>query len=55
LVLKAKLHAANMADQEGIKPLLDGAKEIFARLWHLWLDALVRRAKRKAEAGCRRR
>jgi hypothetical protein len=25
--------------QEGIKPLLDGAKELLARLPHLWLDA----------------
>jgi transposase len=48
LVLKAKVHVANMVDQEGIKPLLDGAKELFPRLWHLWLDALVTRAKRKA-------
>ncbi|MCA1719527.1 MAG: IS5 family transposase [Actinobacteria bacterium] len=39
LVLKAKVHVANMVDQEGIKPLLDGAKELFARLSHLWLDA----------------
>jgi hypothetical protein len=37
-----------VVDQQGIKPLLDGAKELFPRLWHLWLDALVRRAKRKA-------
>jgi hypothetical protein len=27
LVLKAKVHVANMVDQEGIKELLDGAKE----------------------------
>jgi putative transposase len=39
LVLKAKVHVANMVDQEGIKPLLDGAKELFGRLSHLWLDA----------------
>jgi putative transposase len=39
LVLKAKVHVANMVDQEGIKPLLDGAKELFPHLWHLWLDA----------------
>jgi putative transposase len=40
LVLKAKVHVANVVDQEGIKkPLLDGAKELFARLSHLWLDA----------------
>jgi hypothetical protein len=39
LVLKAKVHVANVVDQEGIKSLLDGAKELFARLKHLWLDA----------------
>ena len=39
LVLKAKVHVANVVDQEGIKPLLDGAKELFPRLSHLWLDA----------------
>ena len=39
LVLKAKVHVANVVDQEGIKRLLDGAKELFPRLWHLWLDA----------------
>jgi transposase len=38
-VLKAKVHVANLMDQEGIKPLLDGAKELFPRLSHLWLDA----------------
>jgi putative transposase len=39
LVLKAKVHVANVVDQEGIKPLLDGAKGLFPRLSHLWLDA----------------
>jgi putative transposase len=39
LVLKAKVHVANMVDQEGIKELLDGAKELFPRLSQLWLDA----------------
>jgi putative transposase len=38
-VLKAKVHVANVIDQEGIKELLDGAKELFPRLSHLWLDA----------------
>jgi hypothetical protein len=33
------VHVANMVDQEGIMPLLDGAKELFPRLSHLWLDA----------------
>ncbi len=39
LVLKAKVHSAKVLDQEGIKPLLNGAKEMFPRLSHLWLDA----------------
>jgi putative transposase len=39
LVLKAKVHVANVVDQEGIKPLLERAKESFPRLSHLWLDA----------------
>jgi len=39
LVLKAKVHSAKVLDQEGIKPLLAGAKELFPRLSHLWLDA----------------
>ena len=40
LVLKAKVHSAKVLDQEeGIKPLLDGAKELFPRLSHLWMDA----------------
>ncbi len=42
LVLKAKIHAANVIDQEGIKRLLDGAKELFPHLSHLWLDAAYR-------------
>jgi putative transposase len=39
LVLKAKVLVANVVDHEGIKSLLDGAKELFPRLSHLWLDA----------------
>jgi putative transposase len=38
LVLKAKVHVANVVDQEGIKELLDSAKESFPRLKHLWLE-----------------
>lgn len=50
LVLKAKVHSAKVLDQEeGIKPLLDGAKKLFPCLSHLWLDALVTGVKRKAE------
>jgi putative transposase len=47
LVLKAKVHSAKVLDQEGIKPLLDGAKELFPRLSHLWLDAGYRGQGRK--------
>jgi putative transposase len=32
LVLKAKVHVANVVDQEGIKVLLDGAKELLSRV-----------------------
>jgi putative transposase len=39
LVLKAKIHAANVIDQEGIEPLLESARKLFPRLSHLWLDA----------------
>src|SRR3712207_3356998 len=42
LVLKAKVHSAKVLDQEGIKTLLDGIKEMFPRLSHLWLDAAYR-------------
>ena len=38
-VLKAKVHVANVVDQEGIKELLEHANESFPRLKHLWLDA----------------
>ena len=51
LVLKAKVHVANMVHQEGIKPLLDGAKELFPRLIHSCGWTLDTGAKRKAEAG----
>ena len=39
LVLKAKVHVANVVDQEGIKLLLEHVKGLFPRLSHLWLDA----------------
>jgi putative transposase len=38
-VLKAKIHSAKIMDYEGIKLLLDQAKERFSRLSHLWLDS----------------
>ena len=37
--VKAKVHVANVVDQEGIKELLEHARESFPRLSHLWLDA----------------
>ncbi len=39
LVLKAKVHAADIMDRDGIKLLLDGGKALFPRLRHVWLDA----------------
>jgi putative transposase len=39
LVLKAKVHPANVFDRDGIKPLLGRVRERFQRLSHLWLDA----------------
>ncbi len=39
LVLKAKVHPANVMDRDGIKPLLERVRELFERLSHLWLDA----------------
>ncbi|MDP8971927.1 MAG: transposase [Actinomycetota bacterium] len=39
LVLKAKVHVANVVDHEGIKTLLEHTKGLFPRLSHLWLNA----------------
>jgi putative transposase len=39
LVLKAKVHSANIQDREGIKLLLERATSGLPRLSHLWLDA----------------
>ena len=38
-MLKAKVTSAKVMDWDGIKELLDGAKGLFPRLSHLWLDA----------------
>ncbi len=38
-MLEAKVHAADIMDRDGIKPLLEGVRERFPRLRHLWLDA----------------
>lgn len=37
-LFKVKVLAANGADREGAKQLLDGVKEQFSRLRHLWVD-----------------
>ncbi len=42
LVLKANVHSAKVLDQEGIKPLLNGAKALFPPMRHLCLDAAYR-------------
>ena len=38
-LLKAKVHAADIFDRDGIKALLEDAKELFPGMKHLWLDA----------------
>jgi hypothetical protein len=38
-VLQAKVHSANVSDQEGIKALLLRADRLFPRLSHLWVEA----------------
>lgn len=39
LVLKARVHGADIMDRDGIKLLLEQGRELFSRLSHLWLDA----------------
>lgn len=39
LVLRVRVHGANVMDRDGIKPLMERAKDLFPRLSHLWLDA----------------
>lgn len=38
-LLRAKVHGADIMDRDGIKVLLEGVRERFPRLSHLWLDA----------------
>ena len=38
LVLKAQVHAANIPDRDGAKPLLQAVEGVFPRLRHLWAD-----------------
>src|SRR5215208_2011863 len=42
LVLRAKVHAANIMDWDGIKMLLRQADVQYPRLRHLWLDSAYR-------------
>jgi putative transposase len=44
LVMKAKAHPADLADREGARLLLGGARTTFPRLAHLWADAGYRGA-----------
>ena len=39
LVLKAKVHSAKVPDQDGIKLVLETARNRLPRLSHLWVDA----------------
>ena len=50
-VLRAKIHSANLLDQEGIKALLRGADRLFPRLSQLWVDAGYRAEDKGAETG----
>jgi putative transposase len=38
LVLRAKVHAANMQDRAAVPQVLTGVKDLFWRLAHIWLD-----------------
>jgi putative transposase len=44
LVMKAKVHQANLADREGARMVLDRIGETFPDLRHLWADAGYRGA-----------
>src|SRR5918992_608978 len=39
LVLKVKVHSAKISDRDGLRLLLESARERFPRLSHLWVDA----------------
>jgi transposase len=52
LVLKAKVHSANVPDQDGLKLLLDSARTAVSELKHLWLG--MRAMKAGASGGLRR-
>ncbi len=55
LILRAKVHAADVFDRDGIKGLLAGrVEELFPRLSHLWLDAGYNGKEKGKETGPRR-
>jgi len=56
LVLKARVHSAEVQDQEGIKLLLkiNAWDRLPKRLSHLWMDAGYTAEDKGAESGCRR-
>jgi len=39
LVIEARVHSAKVPDQDGIRLLLNPARDRLPRLWHLWVDA----------------
>src|SRR5918998_1469914 len=39
MVLKAKVHSANVPDQDGLRVLLESARARLSRLKHLWVEA----------------
>jgi transposase len=50
LVLEAKVHSAKVSDEDGIKLLMESARDRLQRLSHLWVDAGYRgRGRRWAE------
>jgi putative transposase len=50
LVLEAKVHSAKVPDEDGIKLLMESARDRLQRLSHLWVDAGYRgRGRRWAE------
>jgi putative transposase len=53
LVLQARVHNAKVPDEDGIRLLLDPARECLPRLSHLWVDAGYQgRGRRWAEGRC---
>ena len=38
-MLEARLHSARLMDRDGIKTLLEAARDSFPRLSHVWLEA----------------